>query len=148
MLATAMAALVALPSAPAMAAKEVVVKGFGNRLAFGRYAWLDTAVSMTDTFCIAGTAPAMLVSFDGHRAGGGFALEDGGGGTMRYRVHFAPAQGGFREVRPGEPVSMAPGAESCSADNVSVRVEIMPDDFNGAASGLYADTLTVIVSTP
>lgn len=149
-LAVSVAALLLFGAAPVRSADKVEIKGFDRTMSFGRYAWLMKPVGLTDTFCIATNLPSVLVSLQGTVGAGLFAMEDGAGNAMRYRVYFGALPDGAREAAPGVPMKIPVTTEKCAGapDNVSVRVDIQPDDFNSAVSGSYADTLTVVVSAP
>jgi hypothetical protein len=136
---------------PAGGANWVKTRNWEATTAMGSYASLATTLTRTDPFCIGVRQNPYTISFYGGKADGGFEMQNDGWAVLPYRVAFSAGFDHFQEMGPGRPRNFASTNKHCNAhesDNVAVRIEVTPADFNQADTGTYTDRLTVMISVP
>jgi len=123
-------------------------KNFPGTTRFGTFAVLDMSISQTVNFCIGVKGGNYTIEVRGTGLSGANFQLAAGAAQMPYSVEFAPHGSDFISLTPGIAVAATTATNSCSmnSNNVSLRLTLLPGDFNAAPVGYYSDTLTAIIS--
>lgn len=111
-----------------------------------------------DTFCVYDNGAAFpgmtyAISFNGTSTPGSFNLASGGN-TIPYQVEYDDSQSGsnFRIAAPGVPltgnINGSTGSGGCGSvggNNGNVRITVTNAAAGGSPSGIYTDTLSILV---
>lgn len=126
------------------------VAGWTSMMDLGRLSYTAGTISRSESFCVASNTGSFILTLDSaFYSGNSFALSSGAWTTMPYHVSFAPNLSDYREMQPGTGAVFSTSLDKCknqTPDNVSIRIDILANDFNNAESGFYADYLTAIFS--
>lgn len=127
-------------------------------IAFGTLGLLPTPAVETSAMCVyAANAGAYGITITSGSGNGAFAMNEPGGGTLAYSVRWADASGTLTAVADGTPTTTLLGSSTeldCASDtangvansNAILEVTIAEAEYNAAPSGVYTDTLTLLIT--
>jgi len=114
------------------------VKNFDGLSQFGNFSLLDMSVFQVFTFCIGVKKEGYTIRLNGATVSGSGFQMSAGSAVMTYVVEFASNGSNYTSMTPGIPLAATTVEKSCSMNspNVSLRLTLLPGDFNVAPVGI------------